>query len=75
MICQNRDHKVLSSQDLSAWSISFLRYVQALRKLEAAHSHMVQPQKRKDLRQALECCMGRMLEIRNWMVRLHPSLP
>lgn len=46
----------------------FLRYVQVLRKLEAAHSHMVQPQKRKDLRRALECCMGRLLEIRNWMV-------
>lgn len=31
---------------------------------------MLQPQKRQDMRKALEACMGRMLEIRHWMVRL-----
>ena len=56
-------------QDLSAWCIAFLKYVQALRSLEAAHTHIVQPQKRKDLRRALDCCLGRLLEIRNWMVQ------
>ncbi len=58
----------LSLQDLSAWCITFLKYVQVLRSLEEAHAHMVQPQKRKDIRRALDCCMGRLLEIRNWMV-------
>jgi hypothetical protein len=30
---------------------------------------MLQPQKRQDMRKALEACMGRMLEIRHWLVR------
>ncbi|EIE24582.1 hypothetical protein COCSUDRAFT_1698, partial [Coccomyxa subellipsoidea C-169] len=61
-------------KDLSAWCITFLKYVQVLRSLEEAHAHMVQPQKRKDIRRALECCMGRLLEIRNWMVVLDKGL-
>jgi hypothetical protein len=31
---------------------------------------MLQPQKRQDMKKALEACMGRMLEIRHWMVRV-----
>ena len=46
----------------------FLRYLQAFRKLEACATHMVQAQKRRDVWRALEACLGRMLEIRRWMV-------
>ena len=35
---------------------------------------MVHPQKRLDVRKALEACMGRMLEIRHWMVKLNRGL-
>lgn len=51
------------------WSVIFLMYLQGFRKLEACHADMVQPQKRRDIKGAMEACMGRMLEVRNWMVR------
>jgi hypothetical protein len=56
------------AQDLAGWTVVFLRYLQAFRKLEACAAGMVQPQKRQDIRRALECCTGRMLEVRHWMV-------
>eukprot|EP00955_Chlamydomonas_euryale_P054241 355754-Chlamydomonas_euryale.AAC.3 len=35
---------------------------------------MVHPQKRLDMRKALEACIGRTLEIRHWMVKLNRGL-
>lgn len=35
---------------------------------------MVHPQKRLDMRRAVEACMGRLLEIRAWMVKLNRGL-
>lgn len=35
---------------------------------------MVHPQKRLDMRKALEACIGRMLEVRHWMVKLNRGL-
>ena len=49
----------------------YIRYLQIFRRLEAAYDQMVHPQKRQDIRRALEACMGRMLEVRHWMVRVH----
>ena len=43
-------------------------YLQSFRKLDACSAEMVQPQKRRDIKSAMEACMGRMLEVRNWMV-------
>jgi hypothetical protein len=31
---------------------------------------MVHPQKRFDMKKALEACIGRILEVRHWMVRV-----
>ena len=61
-------------QDLAGWSSIYLRYLQVFRKLDTAHMNIIQPQKRKDLRTALEACMGRMLEVRTYMVRLSPYI-
>jgi hypothetical protein len=57
-------------QELSEWSCIYIRYLQIFRKLETAYDQMLQPQKRQDMKTALEACMGRMLEIRHWMVRV-----
>jgi hypothetical protein len=35
---------------------------------------MVHPQKRIDMRKALEACIGRTIEIRHWMVKLNRGL-
>lgn len=40
-----------------------------MRKLEAAYDQMLQPQKRQAMRRALEAALGRLLEVRHWMVR------
>lgn len=57
-------------QELSEWACIYIKYLQIFRKLEAAYDQMLQPQKRQDMRKALEACMGRMLEIRHWLVRM-----
>ena len=56
-------------QDLADWSSVYVKYVQIFRKLETSYDQVVHPQKRRDMRRALEACMGRMLEVRNWLVR------
>lgn len=60
-------------QDLSEWAVIYIRYLQIFRRLEAAYDQVVHPQKRQDIRRALEACMGRALEVRHWMVSLLPS--
>lgn len=57
-------------QELSEWACIYIRYLQIFRQLETAYDQMLQPQKRQDMKKALEACMGRMLEIRHWMVRV-----
>ena len=64
-------HALLRTQDLSEWACIYIQYTQILRKLETAYDQMVHPQKRLDMRKALEACIGRMLEIRHWMVKLN----
>lgn len=56
------------TQELPEWACIYIRYLQIFRKLETAYDQMLQPQKRQDMKRALEACMGRMLEIRHWMV-------
>ncbi len=60
-----------SVQDLHGWSVMYLRYLRAFQRLNVASSHIIQAQKRKDLRRCLECCMARMLEIRAHLVSPH----
>lgn len=55
-------------QELSEWACIYIKYLQIFRKLETAYDQMLQPQKRQDMKKTLEACMGRMLEIRHWMV-------
>ena len=45
--------------------------MQTLRKLEAAYDQMVGLQKRQEIKKAVEACMGRMLEVRTWLVGLN----
>jgi hypothetical protein len=56
-------------QSLPDWAAVYVRYLQIFRKLEMSYDQMVHPQKRLDMKRALEACMGRMLELRHWMVR------
>mmetsp|Transcript_33907 Transcript_33907/g.75181 ORF Transcript_33907/g.75181 Transcript_33907/m.75181 type:complete len:829 (-) Transcript_33907:621-3107(-) len=71
---ENPEDPALAPKDLSEWACIYIKYIQILRKLETAYDQMVHPQKRLDMRKALESCIGRMLEIRHWMVKLNRGL-
>ncbi|KAG2497810.1 hypothetical protein HYH03_004081 [Edaphochlamys debaryana] len=71
---ENPEDPALAPKDLSEWACIYIKYLQIMRKLETAYDQMVHPQKRQDMRKALEACIGRMLEIRHWMVRLNRGL-
>lgn len=71
---ENPEDAALAPKELSEWACIYIRYIQILRKLETAYDQMVHPQKRLDMRKALEACLGRMLEIRHWMVKLNKGL-
>lgn len=58
-------------QALEDWARLYIRYVQTLRKLCAAHDGVAQPQKRACLRGTLEACAGRVLELRAWLAGLN----
>lgn len=49
---------------LHHWCATYLRYLQIAQKLEQVHDHMLQPQKRYDVRVLLDSCIGRMLEMK-----------
>jgi len=51
-------------QDLPGWAAAYVRHLQTVRKLAHAHDQVVQPQKRADLRAALEAALARLVELR-----------
>lgn len=71
---ENPEDALLAPKDLSEWACIYIKYIQILRKLELSYDQMVHPQKRLDMRKALEACIGRTLEIRHWMVKLNRGL-
>eukprot|EP00898_Chlorokybus_atmophyticus_P002625 jgi/Chlat1/3363/Chrsp23S00269 len=64
-------HQFLSPKTLPEFACIYVRYLQIVRKLEDAYDQMVHPQKRKDIKVALEAAIGRMLEVRAWMIHLN----
>lgn len=55
-------------QTFGEWASTYVKYVQLFKKLERAYDQAVHPQKRKDMKGALEACMGRVLEVKAWLV-------
>ncbi|NWV62649.1 DRC11 protein, partial [Malurus elegans] len=52
---------------------SYIQYLDIIRKLEAAHDHLIHQQKRAAVRKVLDGAMGRLLEIKKEMVSLEKS--
>lgn len=57
-------------QDAAEWAVIYIRYLQIFRSLEAAYDQLLHPQKRQDVRRALEATAGRALEVRHLLARL-----
>jgi hypothetical protein len=68
---ENPEDPTLAPQDLAEYSCIYIKYVQIYRKLEECYDQMVHPQKRLDIRKALESTIGRILELKSWMVKLN----
>ena len=71
---ENPEDSSLAPQDFPEWACIYIKYVQIFRKLEHAYDQMVHPQKLVDMKKALEACMGRMLEVRHWLVKLNKNM-
>lgn len=71
---ENPEDPALIPKDFSEWACIYIRYLQIFRKLEAAYDQMAHPQKVVDIKRSLEACMGRLLEVRHWLVTLNRGL-
>ena len=56
---------------LPEFAVAYVKYLQIFRKLEEVYDQMCHPQKRRDVKRALEACMGRCLELKHWLVHLN----
>ncbi|KAJ7568629.1 hypothetical protein O6H91_01G041400 [Diphasiastrum complanatum] len=61
----------LAPKTLAQYSCIYVRYLQVYKKLEECCDQIVHSQKRIEAKKALEACIGRMLEIRSWLVTLN----
>lgn len=61
---------LLPHQTLADWARLYIKYLQVLRKLGAVADLAVHPQKRRTVARMLRACVGRLLEIQPWLVRL-----
>ena len=52
----------------------YIKYLQIFRKLEESYDQMVHPQKRMDIKKALEAVMGRLLEVKELLVLLNKKV-
>ena len=48
--------------------------MQIFRRLEEAYDQMAHPQKRGDMKKAVEAVLGRILEIKSWLVNLNKKI-
>ena len=71
---ENPDDPGLAPKTLAEWATLYLRYVGIVRKLDEAYDQMVHPQKRPDVRRALDAALGRTMEVRAWLVRLNDGI-
>lgn len=56
------------------YSTMYIRYLQVFRKLEESYDQMVHPQKRMDIKKALEAVMGRLLEVKELLIDLNKQV-
>eukprot|EP00884_Botryococcus_braunii_P013211 jgi/Botrbrau1/21891/Bobra.0249s0020.1 len=71
MEMENPEDPNLSPKGFMDWGALYVKYLQTFRNLEQAYDQMVHPQKRVHVKEALEICAGRMLEVRSWLVELN----
>jgi len=71
---EHPDEAALAPKELAEYSCIYIKYLQIFNKLEEAYDQMCHPQKRNDMKKALEATMGRILEIKGWLVKLNKDI-
>ena len=71
---EHPDEAALAPMEMSDYSCIYIKYVQIFRKLEEAYDQMAHPQKRTDMKKAVEAVLGRILEIKSWLVKLNKDV-
>lgn len=64
------EDQATAPKDVKEWTYVYIRYLGIYKRLEEAYDQMVHPQKHLDLKKALEAVMGRVLEVKSWIVKL-----
>jgi len=71
-------NETLATQDpaekMQHFATLYIRYLQIFRKLEESYDQMVHPQKRMDIKKALEAVIGRVLEVKEILVGLNRNV-
>ncbi|CAM6088774.1 unnamed protein product [Calypogeia fissa] len=62
-----KDDKPPPPPPIYQWSVLYVRYLQVYTKLEDCYDQVVHPQKRRDVKKALEACIGRILEVKSFI--------
>jgi len=71
---EHPDEAALAPMEISEYSCIYIKYVQIFRRLEEAYDQMAHPQKRGDMKKAVEAVLGRILEIKSWLVNLNKKI-
>ena len=59
----------LPEREPTEWVRGYVQYVQIFRRLERAYDQMSHPQKRVEVKKALEATIGDALELRHWVMK------
>ena len=68
---ETADEDESDAKGMAEWACVYIKYLQTYKKLEEAYDQVVHPQKRVFIRRATIACVGRMLEVWHWLVKLN----
>ena len=68
----NKLQEASDVEKFQMYATLYIRYLQIFRALEESYDMTVHPQKRMDIKKALEATMGRVLEVKETLINLPP---
>ena len=70
---ETADDEEVDAKGPAEWACIYIKYLQTYKKLEEAYDQVVHPQKRVFIKKATIACIGRLLEVWHWLVKLNSS--
>ena len=66
---------IREEESFQHYATLYIRYLQIFRKLEESYDQLVHPQKRMDVKKALDAVIGRVLEVKELLIKLNRGVP